>query len=828
MAICGRLCLLLALAVCVYGIGASLYGARSGRAEWSRSGQRSVYSLAIILTVAFALLEVAFLRSDFAFNTVADTSSRTTPTFYKAAAVWSSQEGSLLLWAWLLSLWSSLALFLTRGRLREVASYATAVLLGFGGFFVSLMIFYANPFATTTPAPVEGAGLDPLLRFPTMMIHPPMLYSGYTLCTVPFAFAMGALIARKVDGEWIAVVRRFALAAWLFLGIGILLGASWSFSELDWGGYWGWDAVENASLLPWLTGTAFLHSLMIQERRGMLKVWNVSLALATGTLAIMGTFLVRSGILDSIHAFGGATLGVPFLALIAVLLSGSIYLVVSRRDGLASVHRLDSLLSREAIFLFNNIVLVGLAFVIFWGTWFPKISEALTGQAASVGPPWFDRYTVPLALVLVLLSGIGPVIAWRRATFAGVRRNLGVPIAAGVVTLLVLLAAGVTHKATALAMFCCAAFVLASVAQELWRGTRVRRAASHEAPPLAMLALIRRNRRRYGGYIVHVGMAVLFVGVAASSSFQHVAKLGLSVGQSTRVGAYTVRYVRPTASVSPRNDTVRTGSTLNVGAILRVTKGGRYVATLHPSEGFYESQEESLGSVGRLIGGQPVSHVSMNASLTRDVWSAMSPEIESARLKRIVTVGNRTIPMSRPDEGMIAVWVLAHEYLRHPPPAQFNLLVSPLVMWIWIGGLIVFGGGLLALSPAPGSLRRRAAVLTRAGRPVPAHAAAPQVAAAGGGAVLADAQSAAEDLAADAELAALRTTREVKYRELRELELDYGTGKLAHEDYEATGAALRAEALEILDRIEALTGAGTGRGAEVGSPGDAGIPAGVG
>src|ERR1700722_1716013 len=708
MAVAGRLCLILALAVCVYGIGASVYGARSGAEEWTRAGRRAVFTLAGILTVAFAILEIAFLRSDFAFNTVADTSSRSTPTFYKAAAVWSSQEGSLLLWAWLLSLWSSLALFLTRGRLREVASYATAILLGFGGFFVSLMIFYANPFSTTTPAPVEGVGLDPLLRFPTMMIHPPMLYSGYTLCTIPFAFAAGALIARKVDGEWIAVVRRFALAAWLFLGIGILLGASWSYSELGWGGYWGWDAVENASLLPWLTGTAFLHSLMIQERRGMLKVWNVSLALATGTLAIMGTFLVRSGILDSIHAFGGATLGVPFLILIAVLLCGSLYLVVSRREGLASVHRLDSLLSREAIFLFNNIVLVALAFVIFWGTWFPKISEALTGQAASVGPPWFDRYTVPLALILVLLSGIGPVIAWRRATFSGVRRNLGVPVAAAVLTLVVLLAAGVTHKVTALAMFCCAAFVLASVAQELWRGTRVRRAASREAPPLALLALIRRNRRRYGGYIVHVGMAVLFIGVAASSSFQHVSTLTLSPGQSTRVGAYTVRYVRPTASVSAAQDTVHTGSTLNVGAVLRVTKGGHYVATLHPSEGFYESQEEAQGSVGRLIGGQPVSHVSMDASLARDVWGAIAPQIsvgpqgelqgEDPRLKRIVALGNKTIPMSRPDEGMVAVLVLAREYLRHPPPAQSHLLVSPLIMWIWIGGLLVFGGGLLALS----------------------------------------------------------------------------------------------------------------------------------
>src|SRR6202035_1632108 len=429
MAGLGRVCLLLALAVCVYGIGASLYGVRSGRVEFSASGRRAVYALAGILTIAFAVLELAFLRNDFAFNTVADTSSRTTPEFYRAAAVWSSQEGSLVLWAWLLSRWSSLALFLTRRRLRDIAGYATAILLGFGGFFISLMLFYANPFDTTSPAPAEGVGLDPLLRFPTMMIHPPMLYSGYTLCTIPLAFGMGALLARRVDADWIKAIRRFAFAAWLFLGIGILLGARWSYSELGWGGYWGWDAVENASLMPWLTGTAFLHSLMIQEKRGMLKVWNVSLVLATGTLAIMGTFLVRSGVLNSIHAFGGATLGVPFVVLIGVLILSSIYLVSSRRDMLRSEHRLDSLLSRESIFLGNNIVLVGLCFVIFWGTYFPLISEALTGHEASVGPPWFDRYTVPLALVLVLLSGIGPVIAWRRATLANARRNFRAPVA---------------------------------------------------------------------------------------------------------------------------------------------------------------------------------------------------------------------------------------------------------------------------------------------------------------------------------------------------------------------------------------------------------------
>src|SRR5713226_2077324 len=345
MAALGSSCLVLSLAVCTYGVVAAIYGVRSGRVEFSDSGRRAVYALAVILTVAFAVLELAFLRNDFAFNTVADTSSTTTPTFYKAAAVWSSQEGSLLLWAWLLSLWSTLVLFLTRKRLRDVSAYATAILLGFGGFFISLMIFYANPFATTHPAPVEGAGLDPLLRFPTMVIHPPMLYSGYTLCTIPLAFGVGALLARRLDADWTRYARRFAFAAWLFLGAGILLGARWSYAELGWGGYWGWDAVENASLMPWLTGTALLHSLMIQEKRGMLKVWNVSLVLATGTLAIMGTFLVRSGILNSIHAFGGATLGVPFVTLIAVLIAGSIYLVVSRREMLRSEHRIDSLLS---------------------------------------------------------------------------------------------------------------------------------------------------------------------------------------------------------------------------------------------------------------------------------------------------------------------------------------------------------------------------------------------------------------------------------------------------------------------------------------------------
>jgi cytochrome c-type biogenesis protein CcmF len=578
---------------------------------------------------------------------------------------------------------------------------------------VALMVFYANPCQTTSPAPAEGVGLDPLLRFPTMMIHPPMLYSGYTLCTIPLAFGMGALLARRLDADWIKAIRRFAFAAWLFLGVGILLGARWSYSELGWGGYWGWDAVENASLMPWLTGTAFLHSLMIQEKRGMLKVWNVSLVLATGTLSIMGTFLVRSGILNSIHAFGGATLGVPFVTLIGLLIGASIYLVVTRRDMLRSENRLDSLLSRESIFLANNLVLVGLCFVIFWGTYFPLISEAFTGQESAVGAPWFDRYTVPLALILVLLSGIGPVIAWRRATLANARRNFAIPLGSALLALLVLIGAGVTSRPLALLTFCLGAFVLGTVGQEFTRGAIARRAMAGESLPRALAALVQRNRRRYGGYIVHVGIVVLFVGVAASSSFRHASQLSLAPGQSTRVGSYKITYVKPTATVTPKYDRAHTGSTLSLGAELDVTKNGRHVTTLQPSEGYYDSGEPAQGTVSSLIGGQAVSHVALNSGMTRDVWSAIEPDIETPALKRIVDIGNKTLG---PEDAPVALMYLARSYLSKPPPTQFNLIVSPMVMWIWTGGLIVFVGGLIAIWPMPLRARVPFALRARAAR----------------------------------------------------------------------------------------------------------------
>src|SRR4051794_39416461 len=533
----GRACLVLALLVAPFGALASLYGARARRSDWVAVGRRSVYALAAVLIVAFVVLEAAFLRSDFSFRLVATHSSTTTPAFYKAAAMWSSQEGSLLLWVWLLSLWSSLVLFLTRRRLRALAPYATAVLLAFATFFAALVVFLANPFQLLDPAPADGTGLQPLLRHPSMMIHPPLLYSGYTLFTVPFAFAVAALITRRTDAAWIRATRRFGLAAWCFLGVGILIGARWSWSELGWGGYWAWDPVENAALMPWLAGTAYLHSFMVQEKRGLLKAWNVSLVLAAGILAVLGTFLVRSGILQSIHAFGGSTLGLPFLGFIAVLVVGSVVLVTSRRADLRPGEaRSYAPLSRESVFLLNNLLLVGLCFAIFWGTFFPLISEAGTGPKAGVGPPWFDRYTVPIAIALVFLSGLGPLLAWRKTTLAGARRSLRFPAAVALGAVAVLLALGVGGRGTAVALSPAAAFAIAAVAQELWRGVAVRRATSHEPAPVALVSLVRRNRRRYGGYVVHVGIALLFVGVAASSAFQHVRDVRLSPGQTARIG----------------------------------------------------------------------------------------------------------------------------------------------------------------------------------------------------------------------------------------------------------------------------------------------------
>ena len=728
MALLGRAILLLDLGVCLYGIVASVYGARSRRQDWVDSGRRAVYALAALSVIAFVLLEVAFVRNEFAFKVVAQTSSTTIPLFYKLTAPWSSQQGSLLLWVTLSSVWSTLALYLTQRRLRDIAPSATAVLLGMDGFFVSLASFAANPFQTVpaASAPADGAGLDPLLMHPSMMFHPPMLYTGYTLMAIPFAFAIAALITGKLGPEWIRDTRRFALAAWMCLGFGIILGARWSYTELGWGGYWGWDAVENAALMPWIVCTAFIHSIQIQEKRGMLKVWNVSLVMLFGTLSIFGTFLVRSGVLDSIHAFGASTLGVPFVALLMVMVLTAVGLVIWRRDQLRSEHRLDSLISREAMFLLQNLILVALTFVIFWVTLFPLISQALTGTSVSVGPPAFTPFVVPLALLLMLITGIGPLISWRRATVANLRKQFVYPVGFAVlVTLLVLTLTDAGRKPLAVMMFAFGSFVIGTVAQEFIRGTAARRALTRDFWPVALAALVRRNRRRYGGYIAHLGFAVMLIGVAASSSFQHVRQATLRPGQSVSNDGYVFHYVRPTESVGPER--------ISFGAILNVTKNGHQVVRLHTMQSFYRATNAADGFIGQFFDGNNAdSTIGLDAGPLRDIWSVASAD--TGPLLPLINRGNKVfadeynaivtqvkkLPPAEQEAAYnaalaksnfwnarsLAVNEIAGQYLKHSYPVVFQFIVSPLVTWLWGGALIIFLGGLTSLIP-PGLLARR-------------------------------------------------------------------------------------------------------------------------
>ena len=784
----GGALLVLAFLVAVFAAIAALIG-RHGNRRWIDISRRSVYGLCALLTACVLIIEIAFARNDFSFNIVQQHSSIETPTFYKLAAMWSSQEGSLLLWAWVLSIASSIALFATRNKLRELVPYATAVMAGIASFFTGLMLFAGdvNPFSTLNPAPADGVGLNPLLQHPSMMIHPPMLYSGYVAFTIPFAFAVGALITRKLDASWIRATRRFALIAWAFLGFGLLLGARWSYTELGWGGYWAWDPVENAALMPWLVATAFLHSIMVQEKRGMLKVWNACLIVASFSLALLGTFLVRSGVLQSIHAFGDNTVGPYLLGLIAVVLVGSAALIISRLDDLRSEKRIDSLVSRESVFLINNLLLVALTAVIFWGTFFPLISELFTGDKASLAAPWFDRYTTPLAILLVLFTGIGPLLAWRRVTWASARRVFVKPaIFAAAVGVILAIATDAAHKPWALALFVFAAFAIAGLTQEFWQGAAARRSLSGGTLPAAMGAIVSRNRRRYGGYVVHMGIAVLLIGIAASSSFQTNRDVDLRPGQSAVVDGYKITYKRPTVSVN--------SEAFTFGAMLNVEKGGKQFALLHPTRRFFRPTGVPTGTISSFFQGEATSEVGLKTGLRGDFWTAVQPDIgpvqrrihdadqgfaacvkdapgtpPSCKALAGLMLQARANPSIRPfalakinELQMATASRLAQSYLDDASTATFRVIVNPLVLWMWIGGLIAMAGVLLALWP---SRRRRFAKASEA----------------------------------DA-------GKEAKYREIRDAELDHAAGKLSDEDFALLDAELRNEAVELLDRVEEQRG----------------------
>jgi cytochrome c-type biogenesis protein CcmF len=709
-----------ALLAALYAGGAAIYGGISGDRRWVDSSRRAVYALAALLSGAVAMIEAAFLRDDFSFELVATHSSTTTPTFYKLTAMWSSQEGSLLLWAWVLSLAASGVLYLTRRKHREVVPWATAVLMGLGAFFVGLMVFKAQPFSELSPAPVEGTGLTPLLRNPYMIVHPPALYTGYVLLSIPFAFAIGALIARRLDSSWIRSTRNFALLAWCFLALGLLLGSRWSYEELGWGGYWGWDPVENAALMPWLVTTAYLHSIMVQERRGMLKVWNVSLICGAFVLALLGTFLVRSGILESIHAFGASTVGGPLLGLIAVVAIGSTALIISRLGDLRPQRRISSAFSREGIFLVNNLLLVGLAAVVFWGTFFPLIAELFTGERSSLGTPWFERYVTPIGVLLVLFTGIGPLLAWGSFTAAAAKRVLLWPAAgAAAVALALALFTDAAQSPWALLLFSFAGFTLIALGQEFWRAGAGRRALTGEPFARALPRAVARNRRRYGGYVVHAGLAMMLVAIAASSSFQTNRDVRLDVGESATVGDYEITYRALEADPGAER--------IAFTSVLDVRRDGEEWAVVRPARNYYPTMDPSVGPVGRYFEGEATSEIGLRSGAGSDFWVAFQPDLTP--LDDDIAEGNRVFADIRnPDTPAAqletlaifrneAVRRLAQSYAENPAPATFRVITNPLVVWLWIGALIALAGAAFAIWPtAEGRRRVRAAYEARLGR----------------------------------------------------------------------------------------------------------------
>jgi cytochrome c-type biogenesis protein CcmF len=697
-----------------------LIGSRGDR-RWVDASRLGAYALFGLLLVCFVTLEIAFVTNDFSLSVVASHSSEATPLFYKLTAMWSSQEGSLLLWVFLLSLVAAVSLRVTRGKLAHMVPWATAVMMGVAVFFTGLMLFggNVNPFATLDQVPVDGAGLNPLLQHPAMMLHPPMLYIGYVSLTVPFAFAIGALASKSLDAAWIKSSRRFALVAWTFLTIGIILGARWSYIELGWGGYWAWDPVENASIMPWLILTAYIHSIMVQEKRNMLKVWNVSLIVAAFSLALLGTFLVRSGILQSIHAFGDSTVGPYFLGLIAVVVLGSTALIVARLPLLRADRRIESLASREAVFLVNNLLLVALCAIVLWGTFFPLISEALTGTKSVLAAPWFDRYTTPLAVLLVLFTGIGPLFAWRKISARALWRVTALPLAAAaVVGVVAVVFADALDSPWALAVFVLAAFTIVALLQETFRAARVRQSSSGGSLLKATFDVTTGNRRRYGGYMVHLGFVVLLVGVAASSSFDTKRDLTLMPGESAMVDDYTVTYLEPTVS--------RDDQAVTFGAILEVDKGDGRVLTVQPTRRYFQ-RGAATRTIGSYFEGEATSEVGIDAGFAEDFWVSMEPDTDrvqeraeladqrfgtymrSVALPEIQRNPERTNEITAQlveVQGLVTDRVIA-DYTEPDlaSAAVFRVIVSPFVAWVWAGAIIAVLGALFALWPSLG--RRR-------------------------------------------------------------------------------------------------------------------------
>jgi cytochrome c-type biogenesis protein CcmF len=658
--ILGSLALLLAFLAAVYAVVAGIVGILSRRTLLTKSARNAGMAVFALVTVAVACLEYFFFTNDFSLAYVVEHSNRALPPYYKFASLWAGQEGSLLLWTWLLSGYAFLVLFLNRKRHPELMPYVGVVLAGVQTFFLTLNNFVATPFQVIASANgagvmhlarlAEGRGLNPLLQYPEMVIHPPMLYLGYTGFTVPFAFALAALLGRYPGEKWIHITRRWTMIAWCFQSVGILLGAHWAYAVLGWGGYWAWDPVENASLLPWITGTAFLHSVMMQEKRGMMKVWNVWLVFTTFMLCILGTLLTRSGVVSSVHAFAQSSIGTWFVVFLAIVFVVCFVAYWKNRDYLRSDNQLDSLVSRESSFLFNNLILLAACFAVLWGTLFPVLSEWVQGSKISVGPPFFNKVNVPIALFLLLLTGVGPLLAWRKTSFDALKRNFAWPLGGGLLAGVIAFISGFRDVYALVCLILCI-FVTLTIASEFYRGARVISSRDGSNMLTSVGELTMRNTRRYGGYIVHFGMVLVFIGIAGTPFNRDIQK-DLGIGDTLKIGPYTI--------LCQNFDQVANGNYQSDRATLEVFKNGKSDMMLYPERRFFLTSQITE------------TMVAVQSSPLRDLY---------------VVYAGRSPESGRPS---------VHAYLL------------PLVKWIWFGGIVVVLGTILALIP-----NRRTALVLR-------------------------------------------------------------------------------------------------------------------
>lgn len=639
MYIIGNTALYLGIAISVYSLIANLIGLKKNNHKMLESARGGIVSLVLVSSIASFLLLYNLGTSQFQYEYVAAYTSKNLPMIYKLTAFWAGNAGSLLLWLFLLCTYTGFLVF-SKEKRNPMMPYVSSIMLLNILFFFIVIVVSSNPFKMTEIIPADGKGLNPMLQHPGMILHPVTLYLGYVGLAVPFAFAIAALILKRMDAEWIKLTRRWTLVAWLFLTLGNIIGGWWAYLELGWGGYWAWDPVENASFLPWLTVSAFLHSVMIQERKGMLKTWNISLVIISYVLTLFGTFLVRSGVLTSVHAFGDGNLGTYFLIFMAFMMLISIYVVMTRYQLIKKeTNPIESYFSKESSFLLNNLILVAGAFAVFWGSMYPLISEALTGTKVNVGPPYFNKVMAPILLGLILLMAICPLIAWQKATVEKFMKSVIWPLAAGIVTAVILVVMGV-KGVFAIIGLASTVFMFATHVKEFIDGMRARRKATKESYPKAAIKLLTKNQRRYGGYIVHMGIAIIAIGVISSHAYVKDVLKTVELGETIKIGHYEMTFEGLTEHSKNGNGIVV--------AKLETTYKGKKIGTVEPEKIFYETWPE------------PSTEVEIKTNWKEDLYVVLSS------------------------------W-------ESKEKATFQVKVNPFVSWIWAGGILMVVGTAIAL-----------------------------------------------------------------------------------------------------------------------------------